>query len=172
MEHTKRNEATKHSKRAEHYRQKNYIWIILLKWKKHKSHQGAHAMCAGVIMNRTALSALPLPCWVESSPSCVILQKSWEPATVPVLLLSPAQSCPIQPCPLRSCPALHSVADYFLPLLLRFPTHSISYLWICFRLCFCLRLQASWRPLCLCTFLLCPGLKILPSSRYTVYLYT
>lgn len=31
MEHTKRNEATKHSKRAEHYRQKNYIWIILLK---------------------------------------------------------------------------------------------------------------------------------------------
>ena len=31
MEHTKRNEAIKHSERVEQYRRKNYIWIILLK---------------------------------------------------------------------------------------------------------------------------------------------
>lgn len=62
------------------------------------------AMCTGVIMNRTAPSALSLPRWVESYPSCVILQKSQAPAVPSVLLLGPAQSCPIQPCPLWSCP--------------------------------------------------------------------
>lgn len=63
--------------------QKNYIWIILLNWKKHKSHQGLMVICTGVIMNRPAQTAISLAhlslallLVVESYASCVILQKS------------------------------------------------------------------------------------------------
>lgn len=71
---------------------------------------------------------------------------------------SPALSCPIQPRPLwsRLCSTLH---HYFLPPLLYWLTHAIGFLWICLCCCGSLRLQASWKSLCIfVSFLRAPGL--------------
>lgn len=96
MDGAQRDEATNDSKGAEHYRQENYIWIILLKEQKQKSHRGAHR---NVRWCDNEQFSLDCPLFLPR-----------DPADVPGAHQgpsSPAQSCPAlpsQPCPLWSCP--------------------------------------------------------------------
>lgn len=157
-ETTPRNTAKEQSIRS----RKSASGLFYLNRRNINCTEGLIAMCVGVIMNPPARSALSPPRWVESCASHVIGQKSREPAEVPVLSLSPAQSCLVSPVRCGLAPALHSLSSHCVwSWLLSFPTHSIGYLWIRFCLSFSLRLQASWRSLCLCTFLQCLGLKSL-----------